>query len=618
MTGVVVGVPVQKNDVRPVERPPGMVPPLLDESGVTELRLHGVGGTTPENLLVDAAPQLVSGNRIAGFFRTADRVGRHVEAYSWGGLTSRSATRVLWLLLFPFALVNLAGWMCSPKIWASRWRFRLHRAVIRWAALGMTVNLLLLIAIVTMDVGGYQCGAQPGCVDHWWLRWLRFGSLADHPAQRVLVGAAVPLLLIVGFMALAGRSLSRYEQVDPPRKVNDPDLTKPRITTPARHRVGLDDKDFWNGKRSVGDLALVHIGAALAFLGWLLQYTARAIPLNFGASVTWAGLSVVAAVVAIGAQVLAAVLLTRDTIPRGLALSVVVLALVALACAAVLALVQPALGIAAPGRPPGELPGMRMAINWTYPFCILPAVLVLPVHWLGGWRKRRFLAGPFAATASGLVLLNGVGIGTVIRIADLLGNVPNPGSSGGRRPNLLYVYDAVYAVTPYLTVLPTVILLLFALVEGCTLWAAARPSRAAKILDEYRRLPQPDSETLWDRSVLADEHKRLDELARAGVLGRLWYHLRQPGWAARVARGRRFGSIPRDADKLLAVMALIALGLLAWFWYDFLVYNATPRPPHWLLTASTWLAAALPLAVLLLMRQGWRGLDTCTTTRARR
>jgi hypothetical protein len=45
-------------------------------------------------------------------------------------------------------------------------------------------------------------------------------------------GAAVPLLLIVGSRRRpAGRSLSRYEGVDPLRKVNDPDLTKPYTTT---------------------------------------------------------------------------------------------------------------------------------------------------------------------------------------------------------------------------------------------------------------------------------------------------------------------------------------------------------------------------------------------------
>ena len=37
--------------------------------------------------------------------------GRHRESYSWGGLTSGKASRALWLLLLPFALANLAGWM---------------------------------------------------------------------------------------------------------------------------------------------------------------------------------------------------------------------------------------------------------------------------------------------------------------------------------------------------------------------------------------------------------------------------------------------------------------------------------------------------------------------------
>ena len=82
-------MPVQRFNPAPVGRPSGLVEPTVGLSGVSELRLHGVGGTTPENLLGDLAPQQVSGDRIAGFYRTADLVGRqvprrHVEAYSWG------------------------------------------------------------------------------------------------------------------------------------------------------------------------------------------------------------------------------------------------------------------------------------------------------------------------------------------------------------------------------------------------------------------------------------------------------------------------------------------------------------------------------------------------------
>ncbi|PRC62886.1 hypothetical protein C6A85_00705, partial [Mycobacterium sp. ITM-2017-0098] len=60
----------------------------------------------------------VAGDGDAGFFRRAawvDRAAdppeegqwwRRMEAYSWGGLTSRRASRAVWLLFLPFSLVN--------------------------------------------------------------------------------------------------------------------------------------------------------------------------------------------------------------------------------------------------------------------------------------------------------------------------------------------------------------------------------------------------------------------------------------------------------------------------------------------------------------------------------
>jgi hypothetical protein len=74
--------------------------------GVTEVRVHGVGGSQPDAILGDLAPEQASGDAIAGFYRSSDHrarardrevgldVDRHVEAYSWGGLTSRSKVRV--------------------------------------------------------------------------------------------------------------------------------------------------------------------------------------------------------------------------------------------------------------------------------------------------------------------------------------------------------------------------------------------------------------------------------------------------------------------------------------------------------------------------------------------
>ena len=96
------------SDYRPVGVP----------DGVVELRVHGVSGTPPE-ALIKQTPTLVAGTAIAGFYRhdpgdtplNATSPGVR-EGYAWGGLTSGTRiTSALRLLLLPFSLVNVAGWM---------------------------------------------------------------------------------------------------------------------------------------------------------------------------------------------------------------------------------------------------------------------------------------------------------------------------------------------------------------------------------------------------------------------------------------------------------------------------------------------------------------------------
>ncbi|MET1133137.1 MAG: hypothetical protein ABWX60_06950, partial [Aeromicrobium sp.] len=94
---------------------------------VMELRVHGVRGTPTDSMLGVPAENVVqvAGDRLTGFYRIADGAdpplrtlprGLALEAYSWGELTSGVrgvlgwVTRVLWLVLLPFALVNLAFW----------------------------------------------------------------------------------------------------------------------------------------------------------------------------------------------------------------------------------------------------------------------------------------------------------------------------------------------------------------------------------------------------------------------------------------------------------------------------------------------------------------------------
>src|SRR5690242_2640331 len=128
----------------------------MPTSGITELRVHGVGGATPDALLGTPAHQQIWGDRIAGFYAAdTPQRGRRLEAYCWGGMTSRSSMRVLWVLLFPFMLANLAGWTCSARTRADRWAFAAHRACGRLAAFGITLNLLLIAALAAIDIWAF-------------------------------------------------------------------------------------------------------------------------------------------------------------------------------------------------------------------------------------------------------------------------------------------------------------------------------------------------------------------------------------------------------------------------------------------------------------------------------
>lgn len=609
--GQVVGMPVQRFDSRPVDRPSGLVEPEVGLSGLSELRLHGVGGTTPENLLGDLAPQQVSGDRIAGFYRTADLVGRHipsrhVEAYSWGGLTSRSGSRVLWLLLFPFAMANVAGWMCTPKVHEKPWRFRLHRAAVRWVALGLTVNFLLLAALMSMDLVAYQCGGQPTCVgDRWWLSPLRAAAVAGLPGRRVLEGAVVPFAVVVLLFILTLRSLTRYEQVDPPRRVGAPKQSS--TTSAAMPGRGLAHRLFWDGRQSIANLGRLHIAVALAFLAVLIAHTVDTTALEAKDTVVvqlpW--LWVLA--MGLGGAVIsvALVALTLDPCPKWLSWMLVVAAIAAAAAAAWFAWAQPAFS-----QPFGPLPGMRNAANLSFLSIIVAVLLVLVPVWIGGRVKGGFVAGPFVAVALGCVVLNLVLLGVMIRLADLLTrvsfNAANAPSVAPPRP-VVFVYEVIGRSIPWLTLAPLVCLLGFAVYQLVAYWRAGNDKTVrAQIQAWYEENPRqpPTAEPRWHTSALTDEKARTR--GRAGLLDRL----RGRGWEAGVARARRFAQIPRDLDKLLALIASLGVIILAGSLVSVLVLERPPPASGWMLTVGTWIATALPLLVLLLLRRGWSSLES--------
>ena len=61
---------------------------VAESGGVTELRVHGVGGTPPDAILGDLAPEQVSGDAIAGFTGariTAPATETGMRVWTWTG-----------------------------------------------------------------------------------------------------------------------------------------------------------------------------------------------------------------------------------------------------------------------------------------------------------------------------------------------------------------------------------------------------------------------------------------------------------------------------------------------------------------------------------------------------
>ncbi|MDG4829138.1 hypothetical protein O7627_07440 [Solwaraspora sp. WMMD1047] len=591
-------MPLQRHDTRPVPRPAGMVPPAADLTGITELRLHGVGGTSPEDLLGDDAPLPVAGDRIAGFYRTADLPDRHVEAYSWGGLTSRSGTRVLWLLLFPFALANVAGWMCTAATHASPRLFRLHRTAVRWTALGLTLNLLLIFALTTMDLLGYQCGGQPACTDSWLTGPLAADWLAGYPGRRLLVGALAPLALVVLLAVLALRSINRYERTRPPWRVDDPRPAK--ADSSAQPGIGLTDPTFWDGRRSSYDLGCLHIAAGLAFVALTLAHTAGATAGAAGAAATGAGWRWAAGVLGGGALLGAVVLLVRDRCPAGAGHTVLAAAGGALLSAGWYAADQPAFT-----QPFGYLPGMRVVANLVLGAVFVALSVALVAAVLGGWRRGTFFVyGPFVALVLAVFALNVVLLSAMNRIgalvADVSARVDLPATAPDRAE--LYLYPIIAKLVPYLTVLPLALLLAFALYELGTYWRAGRDrARLDGIRGWYRdNCVRPDGEPDWWYNTVDD----------ADDGRRRWWGGRGDRWTAQVARARRVARMPQDTDKLLTAMAAVGGLLLVAIQVRYWFFGELPWSTQWIFTLGSYLAASIPVAVVLLLRRGWRNLHS--------
>ncbi|WP_369244577.1 hypothetical protein [Streptomyces sp. R41] len=233
-----------------------------------ELLVHGVGGTTPEEMLNDPRTVRITGDATAAVFRRADDAdaeqrpddyrGRPVrEAYVWCNLTSGNGARALWLLLLPFMVVNLAHWM-RPTTRGRKRTVRLYGLLVRLAGLTLTVLLVAAACEVALDLTAWQCAGTRACVEeHSWLGFLSpdvsGGGWWSQPGRRLALACLVPAALTGLLWYLSHRTWSAYESQQPMSRRAEPDE--------ETGRTGLGRPGFWYGRRLVARLRAAHTAA---------------------------------------------------------------------------------------------------------------------------------------------------------------------------------------------------------------------------------------------------------------------------------------------------------------------------------------------------------------------
>ncbi len=230
--------------------------------GVTRILVHGVGGSTPADLLGTSDVERVAGDHVAGFYRPRENSDAvTTEAYVWGGLTSRGASQALWLLVLPFALVNVAGWLAERP--THQRLVGLQTRLLRVAAMGLSLLYVLWAAVVGVDLIAYQCAGAPACrQDRWWLAVFDNDLLASSPGRRMVLGLIAPLGVLALLALLGRRSRREFEAY--------------ALSDMAEREAGEDAKptelSFWYRPTLSGDMALLHAGASLATLALLLGW----------------------------------------------------------------------------------------------------------------------------------------------------------------------------------------------------------------------------------------------------------------------------------------------------------------------------------------------------------
>jgi hypothetical protein len=405
------------------------------DTRVVELRVHGVQGTTPQSLVDAVAAVDVAGDGLGRVVRPADRlrrpapgpvlqaagrpVTRVVEGYVWGRMTSGGWAKATWALLFPFSLANVAHWMLPPTPTGSVPAHLLGvglRALLRLAALLLTVLLVAQLEVISLDLVAAQCLAS-GATCLWGPSWM-----STTPWVRAVVGLAP--------IALAVLVLHRMSSVDwRIERKEVPAAEGGRSGLPGAHVATDPDTPALRVLHVVAGLGTAVVIALGGPLGPLLA------PGWHGAAITvcW-----VLGITLVGVSAMGAMLLDdptggaphrggrwlRAALGRGPRRVLQVVAWLSL-------LVATGLLVRLPVRLPGADLAVQMVAALVAAVCVLIGLLLVPAAllarrtwsaqprdlrpWAGGW-----MAAPVVAVAA--LLGGGFGAGIALTVRRVLGH----------------------------------------------------------------------------------------------------------------------------------------------------------------------------------------------------
>jgi hypothetical protein len=369
---------------------------------VVELRVPGVSGTPPEELLGCPTEMLqqLSGDKVAGVYCCrpgSDTPGTgatspEIEGYYWGGLTSGAATRALWLLFLPFVLIDLAHWMLPPSKTGRR-APAVAVTLLRLLGLAFTLTLMLASVEVVMDVVGWQCASVAHCAAN--LGPAKF--LLNMPRGRQLMFTAIPVAVMPLALTVLGRPnppapippVSASAHADAQRNIAPPDAA---VTI---DRVPLAEPSFWNPDDSVKRLRSCHVMAWTSGLGAVtlappIQYLGHSGLRTACLALLWGQVGIVALSVAATAwtRLTGRGGATADRLTRPMWWMQWVSSTVLVATLAVVAFTKPAHGGGSPSAPT-PMPGLRGTINGLLvaEILLLVAFFVFTARCMHGWGR---------------------------------------------------------------------------------------------------------------------------------------------------------------------------------------------------------------------------------------